>query len=96
MRLAFVRDGFEFPMVAAWGEPITVHNVNEPLQGHLALTNNPRLAAEKSHLLPQSLTMHSTRGSDCQMICYLTVCKLVLALDDCHTTPEGRMTVLRS
>ena len=38
MRLAFVRNGFDFPLVAAWGDVITVQNVNEPLQGHLALT----------------------------------------------------------
>lgn len=38
LRFAFVRNGFEFPILAAWGDVITVANVNEPLQGHLALT----------------------------------------------------------
>lgn len=42
MRLAFVRNGFEFPLVAAWSHPITVENINEPLQGHLALTGKNR------------------------------------------------------
>lgn len=42
MRIAFVRNGFEFPVVAAWGDIIRVANVNEPLQGHLALTGENR------------------------------------------------------
>ena len=42
MRLAFMRNGFKFPIVAAWGDTITVKNVNEPLQGHLALTGKNR------------------------------------------------------
>ena len=42
MRIAFIRNGFEFPIVAAWGEVIRVANVNEPLQGHLALTGENR------------------------------------------------------
>ena len=42
MRMAFVRNGFEFPVVAAWGDVIAVANVNEPLQGHLALTGENR------------------------------------------------------
>ena len=45
VRLAFMRNGFEFPVVAAWGDTITVQNVNEPLQGHLALTGKNRLTA---------------------------------------------------
>ena len=51
MRLAFVRNGFEFPMIAAWGDAITVENPNEPLQGHLALTGKNRLplAATVTH-----------------------------------------------
>lgn len=42
MRIAFIRNGFEFPVVAAWGDVIRVANVNEPLQGHLALTGENR------------------------------------------------------
>lgn len=48
MRLAFMRNGFEFPVVAAWGEAITVENPNEPLQGHLALTGKNRLISSKT------------------------------------------------
>ena len=40
-----MRNGFEFPVVAAWGDAITVENVNEPLQGHLALTGKNRFAS---------------------------------------------------
>ncbi len=42
MRIAFIRNGFEFPVVAAWGNVIRVANVNEPLQGHLALAGDNR------------------------------------------------------
>ena len=42
MRIAFIQNGFEFPVVAAWGDVIRVANVNEPLQGHLALTGENR------------------------------------------------------
>ena len=44
MRFAFMRNGFQFPIHAAWSDVITVANVNEPLQGHLALTALNRLA----------------------------------------------------
>ena len=51
MRLVFMRNGFEFPMVAALGDVITVANVNEPLQGHLALTGKIRhVSAPDVHL----------------------------------------------
>lgn len=54
MRIAFIRNGFEFPIVAAWGEVIKVANVNEPLQGHLALTG------ENSEMLIQWTTKNSS------------------------------------
>ena len=42
MRFAFMRNGFEFPILAAHSDVITVANANEPLQGHLALTGSNR------------------------------------------------------
>ena len=60
MRLAFVRNGFEFPLVAAWADPITVENVNEPLQGHLALTGKNRCFHSHASLIVQS---HALAGS---------------------------------
>ncbi|KAK9830188.1 hypothetical protein WJX72_010191 [[Myrmecia] bisecta] len=41
MRFVFLRNGTDFPVLAAKGEPIKVANPNEPTQGHLALTSNP-------------------------------------------------------
>lgn len=44
MRFALVRNGLEFPLVAAWSEVVRVANRNEPTQGHLALTGRPGYA----------------------------------------------------
>ena len=38
MRFAFIRNGFDFPILAAYSDVITIANANEPVQGHLALT----------------------------------------------------------
>ncbi len=59
MRLAFVRNGFEFPVVAAWGDVITVENPNEPLQGHLALTGKNRLPSAPLALAFQTLSQYT-------------------------------------
>lgn len=59
MRLAFMRNGFEFPVVAAWGDAITVENVNEPLQGHLAVTGTNRLTSLPA-ILHVSLQVYSS------------------------------------
>jgi Fn3-like domain from Purple Acid Phosphatase len=40
MRFVLLRNGFEYPTVAAGGEDIGVDNPNEPTSGHLALTSN--------------------------------------------------------
>jgi Fn3-like domain from Purple Acid Phosphatase len=40
MRFVLMRNGFEYPTVAASSEEITVQNVNEPTSGHLALTGS--------------------------------------------------------
>jgi acid phosphatase type 7 len=42
MRFVLLRNGFEYPTVAASSEEIRVQNPNEPTSGHLALTGNPR------------------------------------------------------
>lgn len=41
-----MRNGFEFPIHAAWSDVIEVANVNEPTQGHLALTGKNRSAQQ--------------------------------------------------
>lgn len=38
MRFAFMRGGFDAPVVAALSEVVHVARPNEPLQAHLALT----------------------------------------------------------
>ena len=40
MRFVLLRNGFEYPTVAASSEEIRVQNPNEPTSGHLALTSN--------------------------------------------------------
>ena len=64
MRLAFMRNGFEYPVVAAWGDIITVENANEPLQGHLALTGTNRfisLTATNQPCLPDKSSPSDTK-----------------------------------
>jgi hypothetical protein len=41
LRFALVRNGLEFPLIAAWSGVIQVASPNEPMQGHLALTGRP-------------------------------------------------------
>jgi Fn3-like domain from Purple Acid Phosphatase len=41
MRFVLLRNGFEYPTVAASSEEITVQNPNEPTSGHLAFTGHP-------------------------------------------------------
>lgn len=41
MRFVLLRNGFEYPTVAASSEVISVQNPNEPTGGHLALTGKP-------------------------------------------------------
>ena len=67
MRLAFMRNGFEFPVVAAWGEAITVENPNEPLQGHLALTGKNRL--DTSEAIWNTFVSYIRNPTGAQSIC---------------------------
>lgn len=41
VRFALVRNGLQFPTIAAWSEPVAVQQPNLPMQGHLSLTGVP-------------------------------------------------------
>ncbi len=41
VRFALVRNGLQFPAIAAWSEPVAVQQPNLPMQGHLSLTGVP-------------------------------------------------------
>ncbi|KAL4439452.1 hypothetical protein ABPG77_008781 [Micractinium sp. CCAP 211/92] len=41
VRFALVRNGLQFPTIAAWSEPVAVQQPNLPMQGHLSLTDVP-------------------------------------------------------
>lgn len=41
VRFALVRNGLQFPVIAAWSEPVAVEQPNLPMQGHLSLTGVP-------------------------------------------------------
>ena len=36
-----VRNGLQFPVIAAWSGPVEVEQPNQPMQGHLTLTATP-------------------------------------------------------
>ena len=41
VRFALVRNGLQFPLIAAWSGTVEVEHPNEPMQGHLSLTGEP-------------------------------------------------------
>lgn len=41
VRFALVRNGLQFPSIAAWSAPVVVEQPNLPMQGHLSLTGVP-------------------------------------------------------
>lgn len=38
LRIALVRNGLQFPVIAAWSQVVKVAHPNQPMQGHLSLT----------------------------------------------------------
>ena len=63
MRFVLLRNGFEYPTVAASSDEIRVQKPNEPTNGHLALTSNAGQVSYDTDTWPQTQIKQLVRAS---------------------------------